>query len=292
MVTKMFLQDDGSFGIGTTSPTSKLHVIGDVATVNLKWFGSLALGSSNGTVSSGTASVNHLASDPDSFARVTGGRLLVDAAGDMNSSASEGISLYTTHPIGNKTVFLNSQGANAAGRLTLSNADTNPNCVDISSASSSVNKGYIGVSGLHFGVPAVLVSMLVDGNGDGVISQPGAKFFRVPDPDDVTRDLFYACIEGPEAAMYVRGTGRLVNGEARIEFPDHFRKLAAPQGITVILQPRGRKSRGLGVENTSPDGCTVFELKSGQGDYEFDWEVKAVRKGYENYRPVRRRNEE
>ena len=86
--------------------------------------------------------------------------------------------------------------------------------------------------------------------------------------------------------------GRLINGEAHIELPDHFQKLAAEQGITVILQPRGRKSRGLGVENTTPDGCTVFELKGGQGDYEFDWEVKAVRKGYEDYQPVRRKNEE
>ena len=297
MVTKMFLQDDGNFGIGTTSPTSKLHVVGDVAVVNLNMptlgSGSVALGSSNGTVSTGTVGNGRFASDPDSFAKVTGGRFSIDANGDMNSTSFSQFSLYTTAVYGNRTAFLYGKGANSAGQLIINNVGPWVNCVDLTASSSSQNNGQIACWASLFDYPAVRANLYIDSNGDGIANATsGTKYFRVPDPDDPTRDFYYACIEGPEAAMYARGTGRLVNGEAHIEFPDHFQKLAASQGITVILQPRGRKSRGLGVENTTPDGCTVYELKGGQGDYEFDWEVKAVRKGYEDYRPVRLRNEE
>ncbi len=85
--------------------------------------------------------------------------------------------------------------------------------------------------------------------------------------------------------------GQLVRGEARITLPDHFRKLASGQGITIFLTPHGRKSRGLTYEDASPSSFSVFELDNGSGSYTFDWEVKAVRKGYENYRVYRPWNE-
>jgi hypothetical protein len=85
--------------------------------------------------------------------------------------------------------------------------------------------------------------MAVDGGGYGVV-WADIKNFRVPDPDDPTRDIWYGCIEGPELAMYVRGTARLVNGRARIELPDHFRKLADEQGMTVQLTPLSPDPRG------------------------------------------------
>ena len=113
------------------------------------------------------------------------------------------------------------------------------------------------------------------------------KFFREPDPDDPTRDLWYGCIEGPELAMYVRGTARLVNGRARIELPDHFRKLADEQGMTVQLTPLSPESKGLCVVRKGLDGIEVAELLKGQGNYEFDWEVKAVRKDHRDFRVYR-----
>ncbi|HMS56662.1 MAG TPA: hypothetical protein PKA27_14805, partial [Fimbriimonadaceae bacterium] len=87
--------------------------------------------------------------------------------------------------------------------------------------------------------------------------------------------------------MYTRGTAQLVNGEAHIDLPDHFRKLASAEGITVILTPRDRNSKGLGSDNESPSGFDVFELGGGRGNYSFHWEIKAVRKGKENWQPVR-----
>ncbi len=113
------------------------------------------------------------------------------------------------------------------------------------------------------------------------------KSFRVPDPEDPTRDIWYACIEGPEAAMYVRGTARLVNGRARIELPDHFRKLADEQGMTVQLTPLSIESKGLCVVRKGLDGIEVMELRNGRGNYEFDWRVEAVRKEHRDFRVYR-----
>ncbi len=113
------------------------------------------------------------------------------------------------------------------------------------------------------------------------------KNFRVPNPDDPTTDIWYACPEGPEAAMYCRGTARLSNGEAVIELPAHFRALALEQGLTVQVTPLSEETFGLAVVGKSLDGILVHELRGGRGSFEFDWRVEAARRGLEDYRVVR-----
>ncbi|MBS1713468.1 MAG: hypothetical protein JST30_03940 [Armatimonadetes bacterium] len=117
------------------------------------------------------------------------------------------------------------------------------------------------------------------------------KNFVEPDPDDPQRDIVYACIEGPEAAMYLRGTGRLVDGRAHVSLPHHFSALAEARGITVTLTPCTFDSQGLGVKNKSASGFDVGELGHGRGSFEFDWEVKAVRKGFADYQVYRKWDE-
>jgi hypothetical protein len=77
--------------------------------------------------------------------------------------------------------------------------------------------------------------------------------------------------------------------EIVIELPDHFRKLADEQGMTVQLTPLSPDSKGLCVVRKGLDGIEVAELLNGRGNYEFDWEVKAVRKEHRDfqvYRPL------
>ncbi|GIV16825.1 MAG: hypothetical protein KatS3mg022_2260 [Armatimonadota bacterium] len=142
------------------------------------------------------------------------------------------------------------------------------------------NHGWMGVHDAN-GTPKA--RMYVSGTGHGVIIAD-VKFFCVPDPEDATRDIYYGCIEGPELAMYVRGTARLVNGRAHIELPDHFRKLADEQGMTVQLTPRSAESKGLAAVRVSLNGIEVVELLNGRGNYEFDWRVEAVRKEHRDFR--------
>ena len=172
------------------------------------------------------------------------------------------------------------------GLLRTFGANTSLN-VDISfptfSGISYYNLGAVHVANSSGSVPA---AMYVDHQNRGVVVAT-VKNFRVPDPDDATRDIWYGCLEGPELAMYVRGTARLVNGRARIELPDHFRKLADEQGMTVQLTPRSAESKGLAAVRVSLDGIEVVELHNGRGNYEFNWRVEAVRKEHRDFQVYR-----
>ena len=123
-------------------------------------------------------------------------------------------------------------------------------------------------------------------SGNGVMFADD-KNFRAPNPADASTDIWYCCPEGPEAAIYVRGTGRLINGRATIELPDHFRSLASEPGMTIQLTPGSPNSRGLSFVKKSLDGIEVVELNGGTGNYEFDWRVEAIRKGWEDYKVIR-----
>lgn len=122
--------------------------------------------------------------------------------------------------------------------------------------------------------------------GNGVMFADD-KNFRAPNPADASTDIWYCCPEGPEAAMYVRGTGQLTQGRATIDLPDHFRNLASEPGMTVQLTPRSLESKGLATSKVSLAGIEVGELQGGTGNYEFDWRVEAVRKGWEDYKVIR-----
>jgi ribosomal protein S6E (S10) len=128
--------------------------------------------------------------------------------------------------------------------------------------------------------------MFVDGSGRGVVSAD-IKNFSVPHPNQPGKEIVYASIEGPEAAAYARGTGRLVNGRAIIALPEHFTAIAAEETMTIQLTPRSAESLGLAVVEKSLTGVVVRELFKGSGSYDFDFLIMAVRRGYENYQPVR-----
>ena len=111
--------------------------------------------------------------------------------------------------------------------------------------------------------------------------------------DPRTKDgrIVYACIEGPEAAAYTRGTATLVNGEAEILFPEHFQIVANPSTLTILTSPWNENSKGMAIVERTDKGFKVRELFGGKGNYQFDWEAKAVRKGYEDYKVERHKSE-
>jgi hypothetical protein len=79
----------------------------------------------------------------------------------------------------------------------------------------------------------------------------------------------------------------MVNGLSEITFSEDFQVVANPTTMTVILTPLDAESKGIAVVEKNATGFKVKELMHGTGNYEFDWEVKCVRKGYEDYRVVR-----
>ena len=145
------------------------------------------------------------------------------------------------------------------------------------------NNGYVYVMN-SFG--SIRAGMYVDAAGNGVIFKD-VNNFRMEHPEDPSKEIWYACIEGPEVAAYERGTATLVNGEVTVDFSEHFELVINPEYMTVILTPLSADSKGMAVVEKTASGFTVKELANGTGNYSFDWEVKSVRKGYEDYKTIR-----
>lgn len=145
------------------------------------------------------------------------------------------------------------------------------------------DNGYLAV---HDPTGGAQAGMYVNSAGQGIIFGD-QKNFRMPHPENPDQEIWYGSLEGPELAAYVRGTAELVDGEAWVAFPEHFRLVANASTMTVTLTPLDRRSEGLAVIEKTEVGFRVAELRDGQGSYAFDWEVKCVRAGREDFQVIR-----
>jgi hypothetical protein len=59
--------------------------------------------------------------------------------------------------------------------------------------------------------------------------------------------------------------------------------VANTKTMTIQLTPTYADTYGIAVVEKLANGFTVKELQGRKGNFSFDWEVKAVRKGYEEY---------
>lgn len=132
---------------------------------------------------------------------------------------------------------------------------------------------------------AVKAAMLINAGGQGRIFAD-VKNFVVDHPTRPGAQIVYASVEGPEAAIYCRGTVALDRGRATIELPEHFAALASPGSLTVQLTSESLDSRGLGFRRLEDGRLEVGELHGGQGSYRVHYLAHAVRRGYEDYQPV------
>lgn len=175
--------------------------------------------------------------------------------------------------------FVSSKGPNGGESSFLSNLV------------GSQNLGFVGVRNSSVFEGPTEAGMYVNTSGQGVLFAD-VKNFKVDYPGKPDKQIWYGSLEGPELAAYIRGTGKISNGKATIEFTDHYQKIANTGTMTVILTPLSGKSKGLAVVKKSSTGFEVEELLEGSGNYEFDWEVKCVRKGHEGFEVVRNKSDD
>lgn len=180
------------------------------------------------------------------------------------------VTMVATNTAGGGYFELNSGDGSEAIRLT-------------TSGTGSTERGYLAVKD---GAGTEQAGVYVNSSGQGIV-WGDTKNFRVANPQQPGTEIWYACPEGPEAAAYIRGTATLVNGRGVVNFPDHFSSVANSEGMTVHLTPLSGSSKGLAVIEKSNRGITVVELNNGNGNYDFDYMVMAVRKGHENYKVIR-----
>ncbi|MCW5935213.1 MAG: hypothetical protein KIT45_13090 [Fimbriimonadia bacterium] len=253
---RLTVLSNGNVGIGTSSPQSPLHVKGNFGVFNVE----------------GTDHC-YIQFYPNGFAAGRKAHLGFPSAGSTD--------IVLANQTGGAFLSVGNSGGVGIGTRT-----PNRRLTVWDTLSVEASPGFMPILGIpRPGNVAYRVAMFIDPSGDGVVSGD-RKSFREVNPDDPTTDIWYVSLEGPEAAMYVRGTATLVNGRAVIALPAHFRSLASEKGMTVQLTPLSAESKGLAAVRKSLNGVEVVELASGSGNYEFDWEVKAVRKKYEEYQVV------
>ena len=105
---------------------------------------------------------------------------------------------------------------------------------------------------------------------------PGCKVFDLPHPNIEGYRLRHACVEGPEAAIYVRGK---VSIDGVIELPDYWQNFVNKESITVHLTPH-TTFQELFVEKIEY-GKRVYIKNQAGGKIDASYQVWADRLGHD-----------
>jgi hypothetical protein len=149
-----------------------------------------------------------------------------------------------------------------------------------------------GVWGRVMGTPSTgsqAIKGTTSGNGpshwavyaEGDLGATGVKSFIQPHPEDPSKQIRFACLEGNESGTYCRGTAQIVDGVCTIDLPEDFR-LASEEGeITAQLTALGGPV-SIWVESQSRDQIVV----RGTNDISFNWFVNGVRRGFSQFETI------
>jgi hypothetical protein len=107
----------------------------------------------------------------------------------------------------------------------------------------------------------------------------GAVSFVQNHPDDPSKVIVYAAPEGDEVAVYTRGSGKLVDGEARVKLGETFARVTNPDiGLTATATPRGEPIP-LAIDDLGTGGMIVRGPAGSNAA--FDYMVWGLRIGFE-----------
>ena len=131
--------------------------------------------------------------------------------------------------------------------------------------------GTLFVSGV-FTTPSTINTGFVNGTG----ASAAVKAFDLPHPNIEGYRLRHACVEGPEAAIYVRGK---VSIDGVIELPDYWQNFVDKETISVHLTPMGAYQE-LFVERIEY-GKRVYIRNQAGGKIDAYYQVWADRLGHD-----------
>lgn len=82
-------------------------------------------------------------------------------------------------------------------------------------------------------------------------------------------------LDNTNRELHTRGTATLVQGEVFVEFSQQLQCSIDEATLTVHLTPLYTNTYGLAVSKKTSKGFCVKELMNGNGNFSFDWEIKA-----------------
>jgi len=241
--------EDGKVGIGTTSPVEKLHVAGNVRADGGQFQSGGPVQLRPDLYRTGDGNVSVLSNVGVEVLRIS----TEGAVGGLGGTIRKGIPFSA----GTGAVKVITSGG---WNISLGDAD-----------GIRIEASTRGVLGTRNADVLTWLDGAVVIKGDLYAYQ---KHFRVPHPLLPGRDLVHGCLEGPENAVYYRGTARLTGGAATVHLPDYFEALTVKEGRTVQLTARGRVPFALSHGGVAEGR---FEVFGSVGEGEFDWEVRAAR---------------
>lgn len=175
---------------------------------------------------------------------------------------------------------------NGSGSLILDGENGNLNIV-LGNLADQPNNGFIGVRDEEGDTQA---GIYVDEEGQGIVFADEVRGFT-QDPTNTNRLVAYSMVEGPEVGAYDRGTATLEKGEIFVPYAQHFKIVSNTEKVTIQITPLEWDTYGVAVTRKTSEGFYVKELKGGTGNFQFDWEIKAVRRGHETYQVFQSQSE-
>ena len=251
----------GNVGIGTTSPSTKLHSV-----INDNTYAVNTTLENTNAGSNAAASISFKNASQNAF-----------SVFQLNSSGDAG--LYNTATNGKINFFTNSlqrMTINASGDVGIGTTspgyklDVNGNTniggyvlVGTHAYLSSGNYIYfdLGVSN-DYSIRKTSTSLAFASAGNFTFNKDvditgtltaTVKSFIIDHPTKPTKKLQYGVLEGPEHSVYIRGK---LTGSRRIELPDYWHALVDEDSITVNLTAIGRKQE-LWVEEITDTYITI-----------------------------------
>jgi hypothetical protein len=198
--------------------------------------------------------------------------------GHFTDFPNEGlIDVYDSGGFPSTTISVNEEGA---GHVELFSPEGDVNVI-LGNLIDFPNHGFIGV----YDEGELAAGMYVRDDRRSLVFAD-EKDFVTDHPGKPGSKIAYASLEGPEAAIYHRGTARLSGGRGAIELPDHFAALANADTITVQLTPHSLASLGVAVGTIEDGRIEIGELGGGKGSYDVYYVVHAVRRGFEQRQTV------
>jgi hypothetical protein len=229
-----------------------------------------------GTWAVGNQNIN-IGSGAGESTTATGGRVQAVAVGYQAGNANQGEQAIAmgynagNYNQGTQSIAIgyfagySGQGANAiAIGYNAAASDQAANSIVLDASGGVINSTAVGgfyvapVAGVSYASSVATVMVYEPTTGEITFNSGGAKTFVIDHPINDKKYLVHACLEGPEAGVYYRGKGEIVNDNSiAIELPYYVSAFATDFTIQVTPIYDG-KIKSFGVSEIVDNKFTVY----------------------------------